>query len=159
MVLKIAQAVFNPDEARVSLERTGVYRAAANVFSLDFMYSVCPTVPLSLQRVQTWANQAFLDGPIHLRDCTVVMVMTPQEDIQSLCGRWKQVTPEELTHGFIMKLAERLSAKGHNSATEDEINKWRSVALSWPMQFEVIQGEDALYWPLGFNVHFPKDCF
>lgn len=143
----------------MSLQRTGVYRAAANVFSLDFMYSVCPTVPLSLQRVQTWANQAFTDGPIHLRDCTVVMVMTPQEDIQSLCGRWKQVTPEELTHGFIMKLAERLSAKGHNSATEDEINKWRSVALSWPMQFEVIEGEDALYWPLGFNMHFPKDCF
>lgn len=150
--MALLQAVFDASEAKISLERTGVYRAAANVFSLDFMYSVCPTVPLSLQRVKDWGNHVFAEGPVHLRDCTVVMVETPDEDIVNLRGRWKQVTPEELTHGFILKLAERLSAKGRDSATADEISTWKSVALSWPMQFEVIRGEDSLYWRLCFQL-------
>ena len=150
--MALLQAVFDASEAKISLERTGVYRAAANVFSLDFMYSVCPTVPQSLQRVKDWGNHVFAEGPVHLRDCTVVMVETPDEDIVNLRGRWKQVTPEELTHGFILKLAERLSAKGRDSATADEISTWKSVALSWPMQFEVIRGEDSLYWRLCFQL-------
>lgn len=106
-------------------------------------------MPLNLSRVQAWADHAFSDGPVHLRDCTVVMVPTPDEDIVGLKGKWKQVSPEELTHGFILKLSQRILAKGQVAATEDELNLWKSVALSWPMQFEVILGEDKLYWPPG----------
>ncbi|CAJ1394109.1 unnamed protein product, partial [Effrenium voratum] len=136
------QAVFEAEAAKIALARTGVYRAACNLFWLDLTSNSTPRVPLSYARVREWAQTVFGKGPRHFKDLILVAAPAADSDLLALRGSWKQVTPEELTHSTVFALADRITA----GAGEEELRSWRSCLLSTPMMFSVLGNEDAIYW-------------
>ena len=72
----------------------------------------------------------------------VVLAVGLASDVDLTKGRWKQCSPEELLHSFLLKLSSRISA----NCSDEELKAWKQVALSYPAQFEMISGEDAIYW-------------
>ena len=120
------------------------YRAAINVCWVDILSSVTPAVPMSLKRTQEDANFLYdgPDGPKHAKFPVMIPVDVP-EDLEKCTGNWKQISPEEMVHALFLKLAERLEDA---NITDEELNQWRKIFLSYPAQFEMVAGDDALYW-------------
>ena len=88
-----------------------------------------------------YADFIYGSGPRHTK-YPVVLAVGLASDVDLTKGRWKQCSPEELLHSFLLKLSSRISA----NCSDEELKAWKQVALSYPAQFEMISGEDAIYW-------------
>jgi len=119
------------------------YRAAINLFWVDILSSVTPGVPMNLRRALEYGNFLFdgPEGPKHTKFPVMIPVDVP-EDLPKTTGNWKQISPEELVHAFLLKLQQRLN----ENVPDEELMQWRKIALSYPAQFEMVAGDDALYW-------------
>lgn len=159
----LCQAAFDDKEAKAALSGSGkCYRCAANLFWLDICMNATPSVPLDYDRVTEWSNTIFSDGPSHLKEMIVIGVSHPDDPAKTK-GQWRQVSPEELTHSIIFKLAEAVN-KPEDEAT---LRQWKAVILSAPVMFMVLDGEDAIYWQSWsqrqrhclFFLFFQTSCF
>ena len=88
-----------------------------------------------------YADFIYGSGPRHTK-YPVVLAVGLASDLVLTKGTWKQCSPEELLHSFLLKLSSRISA----NCDDEELKAWKQVALSYPAQFEMISGEDAVYW-------------
>lgn len=145
---KSPQAVFNEKDASKALKSNGCYRSAINLFWIDCMATMTPNVPMSLKRTMEFAKFIFDDGPEGVRRAKfpVVIPVDVVDDLAKTTGNWKMISPEELVHAYLLKLKERIDC----GCSENEMQQWKKVALSYPAQFEVITGGaghgDDLYW-------------
>jgi predicted glycosyltransferase len=100
-------------------------------------------VPLSYERTLQWSNLIFAKGLKHLKDMIIIGVSDADADLETLKGSWRQVSPEELSHSLIFYLANLMIG---NTATEEDLIRYRSILLSTPVMFQVLEGEDSVYW-------------
>ena len=98
---------------------------------------------MNLRRALEYGNFLFggPEGPKHTKFPVMIPVDVP-EDLPKTTGNWKQISPEELVHAFLLKLQQRLN----ENVPDEELMQWRKIALSYPAQFEMVAGDDALYW-------------
>ena len=136
------QAVFDESAALTSLQRTGCYRCAANLFWVDMTSNATPGVPLCVGRVKDWAATVFANGPHHLKEIVLIRVKAADEDLKGARGAWKQISPEELTHSIVFHLADRIQ----RGADEGELQAWKNIVQSAPLMFQVLDTEDSAYW-------------
>lgn len=88
-----------------------------------------------------YADFIYEGGPRHTK-YPVVLAVGLATDVALTKLSWKQISPEELLHSFLLKLASRIN----DNCDEEELKAWKLVALSYPAQFEIISGQDAIYW-------------
>ena len=117
-----------------------------------------PNVPMSLKRTMEFAKFIF-DGPEKMKHAKypIIIPVDAVDDLPKTTGNWKMISPEELVHAYLLKLKERIDG----GCSEEEMQRWKKVALSYPAQFEVIAGGagqgDDLYWEAWKNRHHPKN--
>ncbi|CAE7790570.1 unnamed protein product [Symbiodinium sp. CCMP2592] len=136
------QSVFDAADCSTALKAQGVYRAAVNMFWVDMMLSATPNVPLNLSRTKSFSDQFFRKGPAHLRNPIVIAVAGADAEVDRMKGSWQMISPEEMVHSVMLFVAGRIN----EGAEDSELQQWKAILLSTPAQFEIVSGEDAIYW-------------
>jgi hypothetical protein len=135
------EAAFDPTEFTTAIKKEKTYVAACNFWWVNHLWSPTPGVPLNPKRVQAFAEMLFPNGPRHLSFMVHVAVDSSEDDVLSRKGSLLRVSPEELLHSVIFKVAERID----DNADDEELGSYRRVMLSVCFKFELCGAED-YYW-------------
>ena len=134
------QEPFDAAKCATALRQRGTYISGFNFFWLDLVRSISPGIPLSRDRVRDLADWMFKDGPIPLKKPIGVRVTSVDFPVQSHKGGLLMITPEEMAHSVLVKVADAIRQGAKNT------KEWQRVLLSVPVYIDVIPREDQLQW-------------
>jgi len=140
------QAVFDPDQCRIALERQGMYVCGGNFWWQDMLSSPTPGTPLSLSRVVELGKYIFSSEggevtPRHLPYMVHVRVPSADYNVMNHKGALQRMSPEEAMHAVLLQCAQSLQ-----DADDAKAQRWREVLLSVTFCFEVVTQEEGVYW-------------
>lgn len=143
MLLSLHQVPFNQHHATTSLESSRTYDSSANLFWLKLTHLPQPGVPINEASVKSIMLTKFATPQI-LLDRFIVRVSpgTNGQQIMRSIGALEILSPPELLHALILRLAEVLSG----DPDESEVLEWRKVVLSVTFIFEYIGTSEDAYW-------------
>ena len=134
------QEPFDAAKCATALRQRGTYISGFNFFWLDLVRSISPGIPLSRDRVRELADWMFKDGPIPLKKPIGVRVTSADFPVQSHKGGLLMITPEEMAHSVLVKVADAIRQGAKNT------KEWQRVLLSVPVYIDVIPREEQLRW-------------
>ena len=133
------QEPFDANKCATALRHRGTYISGFNFFWLDLVRSTSPGVPLSRDRVRELGDWMFKQGPTPLRKPIGVAVNSPELAVHRHKGGLLMITPEEMAHAVLLKVADAVRQHGDSQAL-------RRVLLSVPVYIDVIPREDQVHW-------------
>ena len=125
------------------MERTNQYACGGNLGWLKPCFSTSPGVPFNENSIQKLQNYYFKEdtAPQRFPGLVIVAVSNSQapNGMMGERGAMEQVSPPELLHAFIMRVAELV----RQGAPHDVLSGWLRVFLTCMMVFEKLPTVDA----------------
>jgi hypothetical protein len=141
--------VFKAEEYRVAMERENRYLCGGNIWWVNHLRTVSPSVPMNLQRVKDLA-QNFYQKPTPYQGIISVILEHPGEgtgDLPVKGGNLLRISPEELTHAFILGINMSLE----EGAPDEVIQEWVKHSKSVCFSFHEASCMQDVYW-MSFNL-------
>ena len=132
-------ATFNIDEYKTAMVERGHYKAACNIFNLDFHWTATPKVPIRRSAIQQIKAHYFQAPGIYPED--VVVGIGAGQDPTSLHGRLRSISPEEIRFALIDAMA---GAVTRNEPLET-LQEWRTTCLTCCFHFKLIESDDDFF--------------
>ena len=137
------QAVYDNDKFKTAMQRTNQYACGGNLAWLKPCCSTSPGVPFNENSVQKLKNYYFKEDTAPQRFPGLVIIAVSNSQAESGMmgerGAMEQVSPPELVHSFIMRVAELVD----QGAPHDVLSGWLRVFLTCMMVFEKLPTADA----------------
>ena len=136
------EACFDAKHATLTLERGGRYDCAGNIFWLKLTHLTQPGVPINHRSIEIIKETKFAN-PSRILEQFVIAVPpgVSGQSLSTLRGAFEIVSPEEVVHALMHRIAERLP-----EAEEAEMWEWRTVCLTACFVFDKMDGPEAVYW-------------
>ena len=131
------------DEAKcdLALDREKLYRAGANFCWLDFLRTLTPGVPLSLDRITELSNMMY-PKPRPFQD--KVHVEGKADKSIPRTSKLLMLMPEESAHAYLMAINRDIAKV---DTPEETILLWKKYCLSVCFEYhELTGGVDSVYW-------------
>jgi hypothetical protein len=130
------------------MEREGRYICGGNIWWVNHLRTVTPSVPMNLQRVIDLQQHLYKAPAPYQGTISVILEHDGRAgDLPVKGGNLLRVSPEELTHAFILGINESLK----EDAPEEVIQEWVKHSKSVCLTFRAASNSQDVYW-LSFNL-------
>ncbi|CAK0880249.1 unnamed protein product [Prorocentrum cordatum] len=138
------QAPFTKQDCLDALSRGSNYTCGSNLFWQNFFWSATYKTPVNMGQVKEIRrfHMSPMSPPEVFPMTTVFAAENPAMDVTMHLGSLQRLSPIEPQLALLMSMADAVKKEAEDSV----LLKWRQVALSAPVTFEVQAKGDTRYW-------------
>ena len=136
-----SEATFDQKQFEAAIGKTGRYKSAGNIWWINTLkgsgFNRVPVNPASIVLLQSH----YFERPSPFPEPIVIAVGTGDKPLE-MKGRLERVSPEEMEHALILKIANRID----NGCPRQELEEWRKVCLTVSIVFLLIDNATDRMW-------------
>ena len=133
------RGALNQNQVYATVMAKGRFVAVGNVFWINMLYTPLPHVPIRTAMVEEVQNFTFKE-PAHIKD-VAVSILPDDPTSAARSAAFEPFTPEEVRHAFIFAIARDI-----NAGRTEEVDSWRTKALTTTIIFVRHRNADERYW-------------
>ena len=137
------QCVFELRAFKIAMAARGEYRAAQNIFAVNFRSMPSKMVPLRLSKTDRIRAQ-FMSTPSRSIpwDFCLTVAVNADENPEATFGSQMMLRPPEFPHALIFQVAEDID----QGMSDDQLKIWRVCMLTFPFCYRAVDNFQSRYW-------------